>query len=65
MLFDVRDSIGTFSAGLLFLGKHSYLQVEPARYTELGACLYLETLTIFVSPPKSVSLGGEVRTKKG
>ena len=46
-------------------GKHSYLQGEPARYTELGTYPYLETLTLFVSPPTAVSWGVHQAYKKG
>ena len=49
---------------MLILGKHSYLQKDPARYAELGAHPYLETLTLFVSPPTAVSLGGRRMHKK-
>ena len=46
------------------LGIRPYLQGEPARYTELGTYPYLETLTLFVSPPTAVSLGGRLFTKR-
>ena len=44
---------------------NSYLQGEPARYTELGTETNLETLTLFVRPPNAVSLGGFIDHKKG
>ena len=51
-------------SGVAFYGKHSFLQGELARYTELGTYPYLETLTLFVSPPTAVSLGGLESYKK-
>ena len=44
---------------------NSYLQGEPARFTELGTETNLEALTLFVRLPTAVSLGGRRPYKKG
>ena len=44
---------------------NSYLQGEPARFTELGTETNLEALTLLVRLPTAVSFGGRRPYKKG
>ena len=44
---------------------HDMTSKYGAQNTELGTYPYLETLTLFVSPPTAVSLGGRQAYKKG
>ena len=44
---------------------NSYLQGEPARFTELGTETNLEALTLFVRLPTAVSLSDRRPYKKG
>ena len=55
-----KDGSKKYTPMFIFYIKESTFKLHPrpARYTELGTHPYLENLSLFVSQPNAVSLGG-------